>query len=183
VRRRWNETLSSFTAEWTPSPDVLQYFAFVDPSGGRHDAFTLAIVHLNYEDRIILDRILVTRPPFDPSEAVNEYCALVKMYGLANVLGDNYGGEWPKAEFAKHGIAYELSEKPKSALYLATIPVFTSKRIELLDNDKMKSEFRRLERRRGRSGKDSIDHPPRGSDGLERQTGAEVGDAQQSRPG
>jgi hypothetical protein len=28
----------------------------------------------------------------------------------------------------------------------------------------LKTEFRRLERRRGRSGKDSIDHPPRGSD-------------------
>jgi hypothetical protein len=30
----------------------------------------------------------------------------------------------------------------------------------------MKTEFRRLERRRGRSGKDSIDHPPRGSDDI-----------------
>src|SRR5262249_27593265 len=28
------------------------------------------------------------------------------------------------------------------------------------------TEFRRLERRRGRSGKDTIDHPPRGSDDI-----------------
>lgn len=46
------------------------------------------------------------------------------------------------------------------------IPVLTSRRIELLDIDKMKNEFRRLERRRGRSGKDSIDHPPRGNDDI-----------------
>jgi hypothetical protein len=44
--------------------------------------------------------------------------------------------------------------------------VFTSKRLELLDIEKLKTEFRRLERRRGRSGKDSIDHPPRGSDDI-----------------
>src|SRR4030095_5402217 len=68
------------------------------------------------------------------------------------------------AEFAKHGITYELCEKAKSELYLAAIPVFTSKRLELMDIEKLKTEFRRLERRRGRSGKDSIDHPPRGSD-------------------
>ena len=47
----------------------------------------------------------------------------MKLYGLTSLVGDNYGGEWPKAEFAKHGITYELSEKTKSELYLATIPV------------------------------------------------------------
>jgi len=150
--------------ELPPLPHVLQYFGFVDPSGGRHDAFTLAIAHLDSEDRIILDAVRATRPPFDPSEVAKEYSEVSKAYGLASVIGDNYGGEWPKAEFAKHGITYDLSEKTKSELYLATIPVFTSKRIELLDNDRMKTEFRRLERRRGRSGKDTIDHPPRGSD-------------------
>src|SRR5262249_4140220 len=40
----------------------------------------------------------------------------------------------------------------------------TSKRIELLDIEKLKTELRRLERRRGRSGKDATDHPPRGSE-------------------
>src|SRR5437773_2437503 len=152
--------------ELPPSPHVYQYFGFVDPSGGRHDAFTLAIAHLDYEDRVILDAIRATRPPFDPSEVVEAYSEFVKAYGVINVIGDNYGGEWPKAEFAKHAINYELSEKTKSELYLAMIPVLTSRRIELLDIDKMKTEFRRLERRRGRSGKDSIDHPPRGSDDI-----------------
>jgi hypothetical protein len=149
------------------SPHVHQYFGFADPSGGRHDAFTVAIAHRNYDtDRVVLDAIRATRSPFDPSEVVKEYSALVKAYRVFHIFGDNYGGEWPKAEFAKHGVTYELSEKAKSALYLAAIPVFTSKRLELLDIDKMKTEFRRLERRRGRSGKDTIDHPPRGSDDL-----------------
>jgi hypothetical protein len=158
--------ITSGRSELSPSPDVQQYFAFVDPSGGRHDAFTLAIAHLDYEDRVILDAIRATRSPFDPSEVVQEYSEFLKSYGLNIILGDNYGGEWPKAEFAKHGILYELSEKTKSELYLAAIPVFTSRRIGLLDIEKLKTEFRRLERRRGRSGKDTIDHPPRGSDDI-----------------
>jgi hypothetical protein len=147
------------------SPHVSRYFGFLDPSGGRHDAFTLAIAHQNYgSDKIVLDLIRATRSPFDPSEVVKDYSLVLKAYGLSNALGDNYGGEWPKAEFAKNGITYELCEKAKSELYLAAVPVFTSKRLELLDIEKLKTEFRRLERRRGRSGKDTIDHPPRGSD-------------------
>ena len=149
------------------SPHVGRYFGFLDPSGGRHDAFTCAIAHQNYgSDKIVLDLIRATRSPFDPSEVVKDYSQVLKAYGLSNALGDNYGGEWPKAEFAKHGITYELCDKAKSELYLAAVPVFTSKRLELLDIEKLKTEFRRLERRRGRSGKDSIDHPPRGSDDM-----------------
>jgi hypothetical protein len=149
------------------SPHVHPYFAFVDPSGGRHDAFTLAAAHqMQDSDQIVLDAIRATRPPFDPAEVVKEYSQFLEAYGITGIVGDNYGGEWPKAEFAKHGITYDLSEKTKSELYLAAIPVFTSKRIHLLDIEKMKTEFRRLERRRGRSGKDSIDHPPRGSDDI-----------------
>jgi Terminase large subunit, ATPase domain len=152
--------------ELPPSPHVLQYFGFADPSGGRHDGFTLAIAHLDCVDRVILDAVRATRPPFDPAELVKEYCEFLKAYHVLTIIGDAYAGEWPKAEFAKHGITYELCEKTKSELYLATIPVFTSKRIDLLDIEKMKTEFRRLERRRGRSGKDTIDHPPRGSDDI-----------------
>ena len=37
-----------------------------------------------------------------------------------------------------------------------------SKRIELPDHKKLIDELRRLERRRGRSGKDTIDHPAYG---------------------
>jgi hypothetical protein len=83
-------------------------------------------------------------------------------YRVFNVFGDAYGGEWPITEFAKHGVTYQLSELNRSQLYLAMIPVLNSKRCELPDNRRMIEEFRRLERRRGRSGKDSIDHPAYG---------------------
>src|SRR5262249_151488 len=61
-----------------------------------------------------------------------------------------------KDYFAVHGLAYERCELTMSDLYLAAIPLMSSKRVELLDNDRMVKEFRRLERKRGRGGKDSI---------------------------
>ena len=153
--------------ELAPSPHVYQYFGFADPSGGRHDAFTLAIAHRHAdEDSIILDAIRATRPPFVPSEVVSEYSDFLKSFGLSSVIGDNYGGEWPKAEFAKQGIFYELAENTKSELYLAMVPTVCSRKVELLDNDKLKTELRRLERRTARNGRESIDHPPRGSDDI-----------------
>jgi hypothetical protein len=146
-------------------PANFSYFAFVDPSGGRHDSYALAIAHRAGE-KVVLDAIKATKPPFDPSEVTKEYSDFLKLFGVGSVVGDNYAGEWPVTEFAKNGIGYEQAEKNKSDLYLSLIPVMTSGAVELLDNEKLKTELRRLERRRGRSGKDSIDHPPRGSDDI-----------------
>jgi hypothetical protein len=122
-----------------------------------------AVAHLS-DDKVILDAICATKPPFSPTDTAKEHADFLKSYGITGIRGDAYAGEWPRAQFAKNGVGYEVSEKNKSQLYLDLIPVMTSKRVELLDSDKLKNELRRLERRRGRSGKDSIDHPPRGTD-------------------
>src|SRR4030095_12492 len=73
----------------------------------------------------------------------------------------NYGGEWPVASFRSHGIAYDRCEKSKAELYLAFVPVTNSGGVELPDGKRLFNELRRLERRRGRTGKDTVDHPPR----------------------
>jgi len=60
-------------------------------------------------------------------------------------------------------------------LYLGLIPVINSRRCELPDNRRMIEELRRLERRRGRTGQDSIDHPQYGgSDDLANATAGVV---------
>jgi hypothetical protein len=139
----------------------LFYVAFVDPSGGRRDQFALAVAHRSKESAIV-DLIRAWKPPFDPSEVTRACAEVLKPYRVRTVIGDNYGGEWPVGEFKKHGVTYQLSELNRSQLYLNLIPVLNSKRCELPDNRKMIDEFRRLERRRGRSGKDTIDHPAYG---------------------
>src|SRR5262245_58493095 len=159
-------TISGRT-ELLPSFHAGPYFGFIDPSGGRADSFTAAIAHVHQDgERVVIDAIRATRPPFDPAAVTKEFGEFLKLYGVTGVFGDNYGGEWAKAEFAKNGIVYELSELHKSDLYLNLIPVLCSRRVELPDNEKLKNELRRLERRRGRSGRDTIDHPPRGSDDI-----------------
>src|SRR5262249_47712445 len=77
-----------------------------------------------------------------------------------------FAAEWPVAEFHEHGIAYQQSELNKSELYLAFVPVTNSDGVELPDDKTLFNQLRRLERKRGRAGKDSIDHPPRLHDDL-----------------
>ena len=56
-----------------------RYRAFVDPSGGSNDSFTLAIAHK--EDRlIVLDRVVERKPPFSPASVVEEFAAILKLY-------------------------------------------------------------------------------------------------------
>jgi hypothetical protein len=83
----------------------ITYVGFVDPSGGRRDQFTAAIAHRS-ADKCVVDLLRAWRPPFDPSDVVRDCALALKPYRVQAVVGDAYGGEWPVAEFRKHGIAY-----------------------------------------------------------------------------
>jgi hypothetical protein len=85
---------------------------------------------------------------------------------VLNVTGDRFAAEWPVAEFREHGIGYQQCEQSKSDLYLAFIPVTNSGGVELTDDKMLLTQLGRLERKRGRTGKDTVDHPPRLHDDL-----------------
>ncbi|TXH81185.1 MAG: hypothetical protein E6Q77_08630 [Rhizobium sp.] len=144
--------------ERLPAPGTT-YHAFVDPSGGSADSFTLAIGHQE-GDNAILDLLREERPPFSPEGVVSRYCADLKRYGISEVTGDRYAGEWPREQFRKHGITYEPSARPKSELYGDLLPMLNSGRADLLDIDRLRDQLVGLERRTARGGKDSIDHAP-----------------------
>src|SRR5260221_4995269 len=59
---------------------------------------------------------------------------------------------------------YVRAAKPKSQLYVESLPLFTRGLIAMPDHARLTRELRLLERRTHRSGKDSVDHGPRGSD-------------------
>jgi hypothetical protein len=140
------------------------YTAFVDPSGGRHDAMTLAVAHRE-RDRVLLDRLLVSNPPFEPDAVVEKCAEVLGSYGLSSVTGDRYAGEWVASSFRKHGIAYRPSEEDKSGIYRAVLPLFAAGRVELLDVPILETELRLLERRPRPGGRsDLIDHPPSAHD-------------------
>jgi len=143
----------------------ITYRAFVDPSGGSQDSFTLAIGHVEGEDRV-LDVLEEWKPPFKLKAVVKEVCKLCKDYGISRVKGDNYAGDWPKEEFKSHGITYEKCEKRKTDLYRDALPLLHTGNAFLLDNRKMKVQICSLERRLSRGGRFTIDHPPGGHDDL-----------------
>ena len=70
------------------------------------------------------------RPPFDPEVAVAACTAVLRRFGVNRVVGDRYAGEWPKARFAEHGIAFEQAARPKSDLYCDLLPLLNAKRVE-----------------------------------------------------
>jgi hypothetical protein len=147
------------------SPAQHTYVAFVDPSGGSSDSFTLAIAHRE-GDRGVLDAIRERTPPFSPDGVVAEFALLLKSYGIRKVIGDRYGGVWPAERFATHGITYQPSEKPKSDLFKEFLPLLNASRVELLDNQRLASQLCALERRTGPSGRDTVTHPDGGHDDV-----------------
>lgn len=145
-------------------PDV-QYFAFVDPSGGSRDSMTLAVAH-SEDGTVVIDAVRERRPPFDPDSVVREFAEVVRSYGQAHVVGDAYAGEWPRDRFRKRGIEYATAKKRKSDLYLSLLPLVNAGRIELPDHPRLITQLCSLERRTARGGKDTIDHPPGAHDDL-----------------
>ena len=83
----------------------------------------------------------------------------MKSYGLREVQGDQYAGEWVPAAFHRHGITYKPAEFSRSEIYLECLPLFSQGRIELLDLPVLRTQLLLLERRTRAGGRDSVDHP------------------------
>jgi hypothetical protein len=144
----------------------VRYYGFVDPSGGASDAMTCAIAHKE-GDRAVLDVVREFKPPFSPETVVADMAMLFKAYGIARVTGDRYAGEFVREPFQKAGVKYEPSAKPKSDLYRDLLPALNSRRVALLDHEKLTNQLVSLERRTGRgTGRDVIDHTPGAHDDV-----------------
>ncbi|MDN6298650.1 MAG: hypothetical protein L0J54_11655 [Halomonas sp.] len=148
-----------------PPARGVDYHAFTDPSGGSRDAWTLGIAHKD-GDTVILDALRSRKPPFSPAGVVEEFAGLLSEYGIREVTGDRYGGEFPRELFANHGIIYTTADRPRSDLYRDTLPLMNSGRVELPESEVLMRQFTGLERRTTRAGKDTIDHGPGQHDDL-----------------
>ena len=104
---------------------------------------TMAVAHREGAT-IILDCIGERKAPFSPDNVVKEFTDTFKAYRVAKITGDRYAGEWPREAFRKQAISYEPAELNRSELYLAFLPVLNSGRLDLLDNQRMISQIRRI---------------------------------------
>jgi len=119
---------------------------------------TLSVFFSEPGGKIVQAALRVRRPPFNPSEVVKEFAAVIKSYGLSAVTGDRYSGEWCSSEFQKEGITYKNTELSKSEIYGEFLPLVMQGRTALLDIKQQLVELRQLERRTGH-GRDAVDHP------------------------
>lgn len=140
------------------APGTMAYTAFVDPSGGSNDAMTLAIAHRPVVGGPVLDLIREVHPPFSPEQVVKDFANDLRRYGLATVTGDAYAGEWVAEQFKKHRIDYVLSKLTRSELYLELLPLVNARDVAFLDHPRLIGQLSALQRRVGRSGRDSVDH-------------------------
>jgi hypothetical protein len=148
-----------------PKVPGCRYVGFVDPSGGSKDSMTLAIAHAEGQTAT-LDAVRERRPPFSPEAVVRDFADLLASYGVSTVIGDRYGGEWPREVFRKAGIEYRVADRPKSDLYRDLLPLLNSGRVDLLDHKRAVAQLGSLERKTSRAGKDSIDHSPGAHDDV-----------------
>jgi hypothetical protein len=112
-----------------PPLDNVSYQAFADPSGGRGDAFTMSIAHREARDggeRIVTDLIYERRPPFNPSEVVEEIAALLRSYRCRSVTGDQYAAEFVTEAFRNQGIKYTASKLDRSEVYIDFLPLIAA---------------------------------------------------------
>jgi hypothetical protein len=158
IQREIVEACTGGFFELSPSLSK-SYYAAVDPAGGSgSDAFALAISHRERE-HIIIDCVRERKPPFSPSEVIDEFVPLLKSYRISKVVGDRWAGGFPPEQFQKRGIRYEQSQKVKSDLYRDLLPLLNSGRVVLPRNDKLTAQLVSLERHVARGGHDTIDHP------------------------
>jgi hypothetical protein len=135
-----------------------KYFAFVDPSGGGADGFTLCIGHIEKHGRVVID-YLTERVRISPELVVLDYSKILNQYNVTSVIGDKYAGYWVKQAFEKSRITYIFSTMNRSEIYLEALALLNTGNIELPPDEKLIYQFQNLERRTSRNGKDSIDHP------------------------
>jgi terminase large subunit-like protein len=149
-----------------PFVEGTRYYGFCDPSGGSSDSMTLAIAHRNNIGHAVLDVVRESKPPFSPDKVCREFAATLKGYGISQVVGDAYAGEWPRERFTVHGIQYVPSQKSRSEIYLDFLPLLNSRRADLLDIPRLANQLAGLERRASRGGRESIDHAPGSHDDV-----------------
>ena len=146
-----------------PRPGV-HYYGFADSASGTgQDSYAASISHRDGE-LVVVDVAHEIRPPFSAEAAVAEVAALFRAYGIERVIGDKYRAGLTIEMFGRHGLAYEYSERDRSAIYVETLPLFTSGRARLVDSRRLVTQFANLERRTTSVGRDRIDS---GRDGHE----------------
>jgi hypothetical protein len=147
------------------------YVGFIDAAAGSgRDSFAAAIAHADLQPDgqvvAVLDAVREVKPPFDPVAVTGELATFLQTYGIDVVQAEKFAGRWVVETFARHGITVVQDAEPKSAVYIACLPLLTGQRCDLLDLPGLRGQLTALERRRRAGGRDVVDHLPGAHDDL-----------------
>ena len=183
---RWRQDVADFMSrelleslvvkgrQFVPPVPGKRYLCAIDLSGGRYDQHGVSIVHREGK-KLIVDYSEAFPPGNSPYAVVGDIVKLLGRYGIKKVWGDGYGAEWTAPSFKDRGIRFEKLPMSKSELYAEFLPLAGSLQVELLDDDRLISEFAGLKRRiRTGSTKPTIDHAPGARDDQANATAAAV---------
>jgi hypothetical protein len=141
-----------------PPRTGITYSAYIDAASGTgKDSYAAAITHLEGNE-VVLDALYEARPPFGADSATADVCALLRQFRLTGCVGDKYAAGFNVEAYARHGVVYRYCERDTSQNYLESLPLFTSGRIRLLDNQRLIGQFVGLERRVSSTGRDRVNH-------------------------
>jgi hypothetical protein len=139
---------------------------YVDSGGGSGKDRWAAAVAKRDGNLNVLVELFVRDPPYSPQDVAKECAAFFRRHGIASVEGDHYSASWVVDAMRVEGIEYLHSRLTSSEIFAEFVPLANSGSLKLLDHPRLRSELVGLERRTGRTGRDSISHRPGGHDDV-----------------
>lgn len=148
------------------------YFGFVDSASLSlsksvrfNDEYVAGVAHCE-RNKVIIDALRAWKAEqngrrYTPDDATASAIQLFKSYNIHQELqGDKFASGYVRHKFVDAGFRFKEQEKQKrkTDIYLQAISMFADGAVELLDDEVANTQLKALERKRGRDGKDRVDH-------------------------
>ncbi len=139
-----------------PRVDNATYVVAIDPAFRQSD-FALAILHRTREGSIVVDRVAnwtgTKKAPLGFESICQEIARIVKLYGIRDVVGDQYCFPVIREYFDTLGIRYReytFGAHTRAELFGNLRALLTQRKIELLDEPTLLRQLRALEECKGK---------------------------------
>lgn len=154
------ESATSWGVHERPRQVGMSYVGYADPASGTgSDSFALAIGHAEGDAArsVVIDLIRERKPRFVAADVIREYSALLRSYGVSEIVSDRFAGGFCSDEWQRNGIRFKACDNTTSENYIHALPLLTSKRAHLIDHVSLRTQLAGLERR-VLGGHEVVDH-------------------------
>lgn len=154
-----------------PFDSQKDYFGFVDSASLSlsksvrfNDEYAAGVAHCE-GNRVIIDALRAWKAEangrrYTPDDATASAIELFKSYKVRELEGDKFASGYVRHKYVEAGFKFKEQEKQKrkTDIYLQAISIFADGAVELLDDEVANTQLKALERKRGKDGRDRVDH-------------------------